>query len=93
MSIPAFRRSRMVSFRLSPGEYETFAKLCPELGVRSISDIARIALQHLAAARGGSDPLAFEVRDLRSQLKVMVDEVDRIADIVQTRTVSKAGLD
>jgi hypothetical protein len=93
MKIPAYRKTRMISVRLSPGEYETLAKLCPELGVRGISDIARIALQQLAAKSGGSDPLAFEVRDIRSQLKVMVDEVDRIADIVETRTAVKAGLD
>ena len=83
----------MISVRLSPGEYETLAKLCPAFGVRGLSDILRIAVQQLAAKSGGSDPLDFEVRDIRSQLKVMVDEVDRIADIVQTRTVSKAGLD
>ena len=88
----AFRKTRMVSFRLSPGEYQTFARLRPELGVRSISDIARIALQHLAATKGDSDPLAFEVRDLRSQLKVMADEVDRIVEIVETGAVSKGGL-
>jgi hypothetical protein len=91
MKIPAYRKTRMISVRLSPREYENLAKLCPAHGVRSISNIARIALQQLAATSEGTDPLAFEVRDLRSHLRVMAEEVDRIADIVETRTAAKAG--
>jgi hypothetical protein len=90
MSI-AFRRNRMISFRLSPEEYERFAKMCSERGVRSISDMARIALQKLVAGDAESDPISFEVRDLRSQIKTMANEVERLAEIVDGRKASKAG--
>ena len=91
MKIPAYGKTRMISVRLSPREYETLTKLCHALGVRGISDIARIALQQLAATSEGTDPIAVEVRDLRCHLKVMADEVDRIANIVETRMAAKAG--
>lgn len=37
----------MVSFRLSDEEYEQFHRLCAEQGDRSISEIARFAIEHL----------------------------------------------
>jgi hypothetical protein len=90
MSI-ALRRSRMISFRLSPEEYERFTKLCSERGVRSVSDMARIALQKLVAGDTESDPISFEVRDLRSQIKAMANELERLAAIVERRNASKAN--
>jgi hypothetical protein len=87
----AFRRSRMISFRLSPEEYERFTKLCSERGVRSISNMARIALQMLVAGDAEADPVAFEVRDLRSQIKTIVTDLERLAETVEGRKAKKAG--
>ena len=81
----------MISFRLSPEEYDGFAKLCSERGVRRVSDMARIALQNLIAAERQPDPLSVEVRDLRSQLHAMANVLDRISHIVEGRNASKAG--
>ena len=81
----------MISFRLSAEEYQRFAKLCSDRGVRSLSDMARVALQSLVAAGVESDPLAMEVQDLRSQLKAVANEVDRIAGLVENRKSSKAS--
>ena len=81
----AFRRSRMISFRLSPEEYDRFAKMCSDRGVRSISDMARIALQKLIAGDAESDPISFEIGDLRSQLKMLSNNLERIAGIVEGR--------
>jgi hypothetical protein len=44
--------------------------------MRSISDMARIALQHLAADGVESDPLASEIRELRSNLNMMAKDLD-----------------
>lgn len=87
----AFRKSRMISFRLSDQEYETLARICAERGMRSISDMARIALQHLAADGIESDPLTFEVRDLRCNLKILAQELERLSEIVEGRKYSKAA--
>jgi hypothetical protein len=45
----------------------------------------------LIAEERESDPLAFEVRDLRGQLKVMAHELDRLAQLVENRNAAKAG--
>jgi predicted DNA-binding protein len=90
MSI-AFRKSRMISFRLSPDEYDRISKVCSERGARSVSDMVRVALLNLIAEERESDPLAFEVRDLRGQLKVMAHELDRLAQLVENRNAAKAG--
>jgi hypothetical protein len=39
------RRSRMISLRLTEREYDALHTLYPSYGVRSISDLARLALQ------------------------------------------------
>ncbi len=81
----------MISFRLSPEEYDRFLKLCSDRGVRSISDMARIALQKLVAGDADSDPVSFEVSDLRTQIKTMANEVERLAEIVEGRKAKKAA--
>jgi len=84
----AFRRSKMVSFRLSPEEYERVRRLCSENGVRSISDLARTALHKLVAAEHQADPLSFEVRDLRSRVDSLSIQIDRLSQDVEARKVT-----
>jgi len=67
---------RIISFRVSVHEHESLARICSERGMRSISDMARIALQHLAADGVESDPLASEIRELRSNLNMMAKDLD-----------------
>lgn len=86
-----FRKSRTISLRLAPEEYERFSKMCSDRGVRSLSDMARIAFKNLIAANHESDPLTFEVRDLRSQLKTIANELDRISEIIDGRRAPKVG--
>jgi hypothetical protein len=85
------RRSRMISFRLSPEEYDRFSKMCSGRGARSVSDMVRVALLNLIAEEQEFDPLALEVRDLRSQLKSVAGELERISDLLEGRKVSQAG--
>ena len=40
-------RSRMISFRLTADEYEKFRELCFETGIRSVSEMARAAINLL----------------------------------------------
>ena len=75
----------MISFRLSQEEYQRFRALCAENGVRSISDLARTALQGLVAARHHSDPLALELCDLRSQVQTLSGEIDRLSQRLSAR--------
>lgn len=42
-------RSRMVSFRIKAEEFETFRRLCRAKGVRSVSELVRLAVNQLVA--------------------------------------------
>ncbi len=39
------RRTRLIRFRVSPEEYESLSQFCASSGARSLSDLARSALQ------------------------------------------------
>jgi len=77
------RRSRMVSFRLSEEEYEGLKHICIAAGARSLSDVARDAVQHLL--ENGSSPrrdLSAEFRLLRERMEALDCEVKRLAHLL-----------
>ena len=82
----AIRRSKMISFRLSPEEYQTLQTACTEQRVRSISDLARMAMQRVISPRNEADPLSGEVRDLRDRVRLLAFELDRLSKVVEPRT-------
>ena len=79
----------MISFRISWKEYRTYLEACPDIGVRSLSELARAGMQQLVTAqRNGSAPdevraherrLTDEIRDLRDQVLFLSREVDRLS--------------
>jgi hypothetical protein len=79
------RKSKMVSFRLSPAEYLRFREICAARGVDSLSDLARIAMENFAASKERPDPISSELSDLRSQVRSLTIELDRIAHLVEAR--------
>jgi predicted DNA-binding protein len=81
----ALRKSKMVSFRLSLEEYQRFRALCASQGVRSLSDLARTAMQKLVATENDADPLSLEVQDLRIQVRSLSQELDRLSEVVEAR--------
>lgn len=87
----AFRKSKMVSFRLSQEEYLRFRELCATQGVRSLSDLARTAMHRMVASESRADPLVLEVQDLRSQVRSLSQELDRLSQAVEARRAT-AGM-
>lgn len=81
------RRSKMVSFRLSADEYARFRTICEARGIRSLSDLARTAVQRLAVSHEQSDPLWDEVGALRMQLSFLSTELDRLSKVIEARQV------
>ena len=77
------RRSRMVSFRLSEEEYEGLKHICMTAGARSLSDIARDAVQRLLgnATENKADNDA-QLRVLYEKLDALELEVKRLAALV-----------
>jgi hypothetical protein len=69
----------MVSFRLSQQEYHQLRDACLQHGVRSISELARSAMQSLIAPNTECAPsLHQQVQDLRDRLTDLAAEVDRL---------------
>ena len=50
------RRTRIVSFRLSEEEFQRVTDLCEIAGARSISDLARNAVQEFLSHAPGNPP-------------------------------------
>jgi hypothetical protein len=66
----------MVSFRLSEQDYQKLLNLCGSRGARSLSDLARDAVQDLLGASNGSEfqgSVESEVRKLNGR----IEEIDR----------------
>jgi hypothetical protein len=81
------RKSKMVSFRLKPEEYQKFLNTCETLGVPSVSELARTAVCHLNAT--GQPPtvenLCTQIQELRDQLSVLTSEIIRLAQHIESR--------
>jgi hypothetical protein len=91
MSI-SLRKSKMVSFRLSPADYLRFREICTVRGVHSISDLARIAMNSFAATAEQPGSISSEIRDLRSQVNSLTVELDRISQLVEARGKSAGAV-
>lgn len=74
----------MVSFRLLPEEYEMFSDACEPHGARSISELARTALQMLVVPKTPVTPVERQLSDLRERIAMLSDELDRLAARVNT---------
>ncbi len=64
-------RSRMISFRISHQEYEKFRDLCFTSGTRSVSELARVAINSLLTkppAAATHDSLDLRVSQLEARL-------------------------
>ena len=88
------RRSRMVSFRLSEEEYEGLKHICIRLGARSLSDVARDAVQRLlgngAELKSGGNT---QLRVLYERIDALDQEVKRLAGLVDHRNTATVGAD
>ena len=75
--MPLESRNRMVSFRLSDDEYVKFRELCFNTGVRSVSEMARVAINTMLhePARAVPDSLEARVSELESRLRLLALEV------------------
>jgi len=71
-------RNRLVYFRVSEDEFQQFNQMCESVGARSISDLARSAIQRMIQQDGrhpphGADPVAAKL----TVLETIVCDLDR----------------
>jgi hypothetical protein len=71
----------MISFRLTAEEYDRFRELCYRNGIRSVSEMARAAINLMLAqpARAPQESLESRVSELESRLHLLSLEIKRLA--------------
>jgi hypothetical protein len=79
----ATAKSKMVSFRLSPEEYSRYCSACPAVGARSLSELARVAIERLTAIPGASPSVDIQMRALNSKVQMLAAELERLSQIVK----------
>jgi hypothetical protein len=78
--MPAESRNRMVSFRLTVEEYDRFRELCGSRGIRTVSELARTAINGMLAEPGPVPQEALETRvnDLESRVHALSLEMRKL---------------
>ena len=81
--MPIECRSRMISFRLTAEEYERFRELCFTNGIRSVSEMARAAINLLLQqpARAPQEALEGRVAELEGRLHMLALEMKQISSM------------
>ncbi len=80
-------KSRMVSFRLSEEEYLQFREACSVHGVRSLSELARVAMQKMASHP--KTTIDLQIQQLRDRVLSLSAELEGLAN--QVRVGSARG--
>lgn len=73
----------MISFRLTVEEYDRFRQLCSTCGTRSVSELARTAINALLnqpAPAGTRDKLEYQVATLEGQVNMLLAEFKKLRD-------------
>jgi uncharacterized small protein (DUF1192 family) len=91
--MPADSRSRMISFRLTEEEHRRFREICFSQGIRSVSELARAAINHYLSqpAKVSHDTLEYRVSELEGRLKFITQEIRRIGAQVPATAASAAA--
>jgi len=87
----AFRKTKMISFRLSTEEFQALQDACTAQGVRSLSDLARDAMKR-AIAMKRQDAVSDEVGELKQQVRQLACDLDRLSKAVENREVAIQGI-
>jgi len=70
----------MISFRLTAEEYDRFRELCYSHGIRSVSEMARTAINKMLSqpSRGPQESLETRVSELESRLHLLSLEIKKL---------------
>jgi Arc/MetJ-type ribon-helix-helix transcriptional regulator len=74
-------KKRMISFRLSEEEFERYRALCFNYGVRSVSELARTAINALLEqpTRAQEESLASRVAELEGRIRILSLELRKLS--------------
>ena len=82
-------RSKMVSFRVSPEEYRSLCEACAAQGVRSVSELARAAVQMLIKCKSVSETFDDQLHDLRARVQHLSTELERLSRHIDRDATNK----
>lgn len=77
-----WRRTRMISFRVSESEFEALKVKSEAEGARSISDFARLALCGTRTTGGALDPMVLQ---LSGEIQELRTYVQRVTELLESR--------
>lgn len=74
-------RTRMISFRLTEEEHERFRQLCFTHGIRSVSELARVAMNSYFAepARVPNDAFESRITEIENRLQSLALEMQKLS--------------
>ncbi len=78
--MPLESRSRMISFRLTAEEYDRFRELCFAHGIRSVSEMARAAINMLLQqpARAPQEALESRLAEVEGRLNMLSLQIKQL---------------
>lgn len=85
-------RERLVYFRISEDEFRQFVSVCEQAGARSVSDLARSAVQRLIAD-GNRQREGEELADKMHRLERLIAEVTEQLHLLNNGNIQDAGPD
>jgi hypothetical protein len=84
------KKSKMVSFRLSGDEYKLLQSACSKSGARSVSELARAAMQKIILEDGfTSASTDGDIRELKIKFNVLAAELERLSRLVKASSTEK----
>lgn len=86
------RKTKMISLRLSPEEYEALRSLYRVHGSRSVSEFARTAMQRVIAETvSPQQTLESHIQELNSKMTSIDQEVARLVGLIENRMQATAA--
>ncbi|WP_180541914.1 hypothetical protein [Nevskia soli] len=87
------RKTKMISLRLSPEEYEALRSLYRVHGSRSVSEFARTAMQRVIAETvAPQQSLEGRIQELNSKMALIDHDVARLVSLLENRIQAPAAL-
>jgi hypothetical protein len=76
----------MVSFRVSPEEYRSLCQACTTQGVRSVSELARSAVQTMIDGGSVSHAFDHQLQDLHARVQYLSAELERLSRHIEPKS-------
>jgi hypothetical protein len=78
------RRSKLVSFRVSPDEYRSLCEACSDRGLRSVSELARSALDDVLGGNNRLGNIGDQLQNLWMRVQFLTAEFERLSRHIES---------